>query len=330
MMPRRPRTPSLLPLLHSADYIHQQGGGWCESPSDCLGRSKTDLGSSKTFAKNMSFASGYLSYLPAENPMMYNWTKVYLKYCDGGSQTGDVAAPVTVGSSTIYYRGHRILRAVQAALISRGLSSATDVVISGCSAGGLSTFLHADEWAAALPAARVTAAPDSGFFLDYNNTAGAGYGAALRWVAAAMNAVLPAACVAANADDTARCIFAEHVSATLKTPSFPLQGEYDSWQLGNDARVSTNNDTAVNEWGSMLTARVNANLLNQPQHGIFLDSCLHHCGGWNNFQSPGDKLTQALAHQAWYGGSAKRVWAQGAKYPCKECCNGAPACAGAQ
>lgn len=29
----------------------------------------------------------------------------------------------------------------------RGLDKATDVVISGCSAGGLATYLHVDNWA---------------------------------------------------------------------------------------------------------------------------------------------------------------------------------------
>jgi hypothetical protein len=60
------------------------------------------------------------------------------------------------------------LKAVQSFLTSPGgaLDGAAEVVVSGCSAGGLSTYLHADEWAAALPAARVTALPDSGFFLS--------------------------------------------------------------------------------------------------------------------------------------------------------------------
>ena len=55
------------------------------------------------------------------------------------------------------------------------MSKATDVVISGCSAGGLATFLHCDHWAAAIDkattaetgaGAKVACMPDSGFFLD--------------------------------------------------------------------------------------------------------------------------------------------------------------------
>ena len=76
----------------------------------------------------------------------------------GGSQTGDLTEAVVVGTDTIYYRGHRILRAmIPYVLANEGVADATDVVISGCSAGGLSTFLHADEWQAALqPSVKVS------------------------------------------------------------------------------------------------------------------------------------------------------------------------------
>jgi hypothetical protein len=249
---------------------------------------------------------------------MWNWTKVYLPYCDGGSQTGDVDAPVAVGSSTIFYRGHRILRAVQDYLASTTLKGATDIVVSGCSAGGLATYLHADEWAAAFPAARVTAMPDSGFFLDYNYTAGLGYGSLMRWVASAMNSTLPAACVAANAGDPAACIFAEVIAETLKTPTFALQGKYDSWQLGQDAHTNVNNTAFINEWGAMLSQRIGSGLLAQPQHGAFLDSCLHHCGGFDSFELDG--FTQATAHEAWYRGGARKLFNQTQSYPCESCC----------
>jgi hypothetical protein len=48
------------------------------------------------------------------------------------------------------------------------LQSATGVVISGGSAGGLATYLHVDEWREVFPhTVKVVGMPDSGFFLDY-------------------------------------------------------------------------------------------------------------------------------------------------------------------
>jgi len=47
-----------------------------------------------------------------------------------------------------------------------GMNKATDVLVSGMSAGGLATFLHVDAIASWLPQAKVFGVPDSGFFLD--------------------------------------------------------------------------------------------------------------------------------------------------------------------
>jgi hypothetical protein len=62
-------------------YIHQEGGGWCNSDEDCLSRSKTALGSSKSYAATISQTTGYFSPDPAINPLMHDWSKIYLPYC---------------------------------------------------------------------------------------------------------------------------------------------------------------------------------------------------------------------------------------------------------
>merc|ERR1712166_1041455 len=77
-------------------YIHQEGGGWCESDESCLGRSKTRLGSSSSYTKTVSQNSGYFSIDPAVNPMMFNWNSVYFKYCDGASFSGSNASTTVV------------------------------------------------------------------------------------------------------------------------------------------------------------------------------------------------------------------------------------------
>ena len=60
-------------------------------------------------------------------------------------------------------------------LLAQGLGAASDVVVSGCSAGGLATYLHVDRWAAALPKAKVRGLPDSGFFLDFDRVPSPNY-----------------------------------------------------------------------------------------------------------------------------------------------------------
>ena len=70
-------------------YIHHQGGGWCESLDDCLSRSKQALGSSTSYPATAGLGGGYFDTDPKNNPMMYNWNHVFMRYCDGGSFSGN-------------------------------------------------------------------------------------------------------------------------------------------------------------------------------------------------------------------------------------------------
>ena len=154
---------------------------------------------------------------PAVNPQMYSWNRVFVGYCDGGSYSGAVTDPVNVGGSTIYYRGRFILDAVYTELFALGLSTATDVVIKGCSAGGLAVYLHADYLSdrihAVNPAARVVASPGAGFFMDVTAFSGEKiYTPNYQWVFARMNTsgFVNQACIAAYAgtSDTWKCFMA--------------------------------------------------------------------------------------------------------------------------
>lgn len=103
------------------------------------------------------------------NPLLYNYNHVFINYCDGGSYAGAVSDPVTVGSQQIFYRGRYILDGVYAELFKLGLSSASTVIVSGCSAGGLAVYMHLDYISAKIhavsPSTRVVGAPGAGFFL---------------------------------------------------------------------------------------------------------------------------------------------------------------------
>jgi hypothetical protein len=132
-------------------FVHQQGGGWCYSLEDCLGRSKGSLGSTAKDPKTRTLNGGYMSWDNVSNPLMWNWNKVELRYCDGASVSGDKVGTTTVGGKPLNFRGRAILDAeIDSILNVNGMKSATDVIVSGCSAGGLATFLHCDYWADAI------------------------------------------------------------------------------------------------------------------------------------------------------------------------------------
>ena len=82
---------------------------------------------------------------------MKNWNYVFIRYCDGWSFAGNVEEPQTAtitnhttkvtSNVTVWLRGRAILDAVITDLITvRGMQTATNVVVGGCSAGGMAVY----------------------------------------------------------------------------------------------------------------------------------------------------------------------------------------------
>jgi hypothetical protein len=94
--------------------MHLQGGGWCVGEGSCAGRATTALGSSKSYRKDMDSilgsydggAHGIFSSDPVVNPDFHNFTKAYIRYCDGGSFSGNVDLPIKV--STKAFKGNMV------------------------------------------------------------------------------------------------------------------------------------------------------------------------------------------------------------------------------
>ena len=155
-------------------FVHLQGGGWCSSLADCAARAGSDLGSSAAYPEAVSSTGGYYSKDFRLNPLMADWNHVLVRYCDGTSWTGDAGEPVEVPPAAakaaaallaggrgplpgggaapavpkkLHFRGLALMRATLADLLGRqGMAEATEVVLSGCSAGGLAVLHHLDRW----------------------------------------------------------------------------------------------------------------------------------------------------------------------------------------
>ena len=314
-----------------------KGGGWCYSDAECaqrakgggLGRSTTSPPTLELSQQSFMFGEPFeqLDNNETANPFLAPFTKIFVPYCDGSSWTSDLSTPVTVAGASVYYRGAANRRALLR-MLAPLLAGATDVVVSGGSAGALSAYLHADEVAALVPSARTVALPDSGFFLEYAASGAArNYVTNMQWVAS-LNASLPAACVAANAGNASACIFAQNVVPHMKTPVFALNSEYDSFQVS--AILDNSSPAAINAYGALFTATLTERLRlgdAASPHGAFVDSCSHHTRNWNtmhNNNAGAHNATQATAFAAWYargaGARGGEWWHQSKPYPCKECC----------
>ena len=143
--------------------ISIQGGGGCTDEESCTARAKTDLGSSKEWKKDQK-GYQFLSTDCSANPGFCNATRVLVKYCTGDLHLGNHTAP-TAASWGLIFDGHANFAAIIDDLESvHGLGAATEVLLTGDSAGGVGTFANADYLADRLPQATVKAAPCSGWF----------------------------------------------------------------------------------------------------------------------------------------------------------------------
>ena len=331
--------------------IHLQGGGWCTSFDDCAARAGTHYGSSAGWTRSgacpdssnpacwgdspSGSPDGLQSLDPAASPEFAAAVHIYAAYCDGASFSGALLAPHAYNASlALHFRGRFILDAIIADLAQRhGLARARDVLLKGCSAGGMAVYLHADyvgqRLAAIAPAARFAAAPGAGMFLDQNAFGqNASFSALLRWSWAAQNASgsTNAACEAAHAADAHLCYLAPHVLPYVQTPLFIANSLTDScalgflMELGCDPRAARNCSAAqlayVSSYRAAMLAVVRPALAANARHGAYLQACWTHiveddAVSWSDTRVEGQ--SQRDTFSAWWrrDGSRKTVVVDG-------------------
>ena len=149
------------------------GGGECDSEQACTWALSSELGSSKYFVSNYtSSSSWYLAsdYCPY-NPELCTWNHVGVPYCSQDLHSGQrtTASDETWG---LYFSGHLILEAILDDLDKKyDLNSASEIILTGASAGGIGVWMNIDYIAKRYRNTRVTAATIAGyyFFATYYN-----------------------------------------------------------------------------------------------------------------------------------------------------------------
>ncbi|KAI4383189.1 hypothetical protein MLD38_009056 [Melastoma candidum] len=272
--------------------IQLEGGGWCNTVRNCVFRKTTRRGSSKYMEKELPF-TGILSDKAEENPDFFNWNRVKLRYCDGASFTGSGQNE----AAHLQFRGQQIWLAGMEELMSLGMKNAEQALLSGCSAGGLASILHCDEFRELLPATtKVKCLSDAGMFLDAVDVSG---GRTLRnlyqGVVNLQNVKenLPASCTS-HLDPTS-CFFPQNLVANIKTPMFLLNAAYDAWQVQSSLAPPSADPHGI--WND---CKANHELCNSSQiaffqdfrnqmleavrafsasgkNGLFINSCFAHC-----------------------------------------------------
>ena len=316
--------------------FHLQGGGWCLSPADCLARSQGLLGSSATWPASLSAfwqpeGAGFYGLMAPNNATndfnpFGEWNFVWLAYCDGSSFTSDKDAPVVVNGTNVFMRGRAILDAHLAELEATAgfLSTATEVIVSGTSAGGLATYLHASYVASRLTSGGSTVAvPDAGFFFDHETYGKPGVHQWLDSITAAIapslwNATLLgplAGCLSAPPSaQRARCFLPEGSFKWQTVKFFIVNSLYDPANLGIVYGLNCNLYTscspaelaAVHAYAVDLQSSILATI-NPSRDSYYLTSCYQHeescrARDWFGITIGGQTMNSTFT--AWYESGA--------------------------
>lgn len=311
-----------------------QGGGWAYTLEQLAMKPWNSPSNKAREPRDFyDFEGGPLSSDPDKNPTFWDANRVLIYYCDGGMFSGDLTDPLLVNDRELYVRGKRNMEAVFSALVhSEGMSSATEVLLSGLSAGALASIVHADHVRALLPDSVVKygVMPISGFFLDHANENGVfAYGSKMRGVFEYQNssAGLNAACLAsktavATEQKASGCMFAKETFLHTDAPVFLINSALDLWQLNSiwlerddysskcmadestQFQSCTDNQISVlNAWASdfmqdLITA------MSSIGSGFFIDTCLEHASafdwGWKAKVSMGTGVPLNNAVAKWW------------------------------
>ncbi|GKV44243.1 hypothetical protein SLEP1_g51441 [Rubroshorea leprosula] len=321
--------------------IQLEGGGWCNNIKTCVYRKKTRRGSSTYMEKKIPF-TGILSDKAEENPDFFNWNRVKLRYCDGASFSGDGEDK----AAELQFRGQRIWLAAMEDLMSKGMHKANQALLSGCSAGGLASILHCDEFRNLFPGTtKVKCLSDAGLFLDAVDVSGSHtlrniYGGVVG-LQAVQNS-LPRICT--DHLDPTSCFFPQNLIGNIKTPLFILNAAYDSWQIQssiapssadphgfwhdcrlNHAKCSPVQIRFLQGFRSQMLHAITGFAMSK-QNGLFINSCFAHCqterqDTWFADDSPVlRKKPIAIAVGDWYFDRAE-VKAIDCPYPCDNTCH---------
>eukprot|EP00347_Sterkiella_histriomuscorum_P011399 403372607 len=310
-------------IYHSKGYgsgsknaiIYFEGGAWCmgrnttETLNDCYNRSFGQYGTSTDYdllwQEPLKFDNN-----PEMEPHWYNWHKFFLSYCDGSGHQGFQNDPLLINNKKIYFRGYNNTMAQLDFVFNMVPKDQIDTfIISGESAGGLASLTWMDSITdmihSANPKAHVYGAPDSGFFINYQNLVSKDlfFQKFMESLLQISNQGVPypnQKCQQSlkNQEDLYLCMLPEYLIKYVDTPLLLLQSAYDAWQipviLGLECfqffgGISTRNCNAADfqvmeKFKEDSQIRILQAIQDKPNISLWFISCIFHCRGRPNFK----------------------------------------------
>ena len=297
-----------------------EGGGACAHEADCKLRAKSRLGSSTKWPNQMPPPEDLMKANLTVNPDFANFTHVFVPYCSGDLWIGQASKamnPFTDKTDSNgpgwqgFFQGHMIIEQVLDTVV--GKNKVNELVLTGCSAGGMGTFYNCDFVAAKFPNAKIRCRPEAGYFglpiATYDSfTTGTKENAtqmhhlgnlwSFRINPWNLESPESKACQATMKDTTESCQITQkgvnvccalppYLYPYINTPMFVSQNTADAYQVfqqGGCPKVANEKTRDYLEYLRGILANSLEEVIVQGkkknQDGIFAPACLKHCMYW--------------------------------------------------
>jgi len=290
--------------------IFFQSGAWCWDQASCQSRyqSTPQLMSSIPWGTTQTSSDGIF--------ISNDWANAniaYVNYCSSDGWIGNrLASNQTYGW---YFNGKNIVKAVVDDLLTKGLTTATEVLIAGCSAGGrgvlnnldyLTTYIQ--QHAITGPSMKIKGLFDSAYWLEdfppYPGQTPTTLVSQSKQIYALADAVANSGCTKLYGANYWQCGFATNVWPHIETENFYNLFLDDQWQLDqiSNGAFSPPLNTDQNNYAIefLNTTRFTLAPLTNSNQNYFAASCWTHCStessNYYNIQINGLNLDQVISN----------------------------------
>ncbi|KAA0173536.1 hypothetical protein FNF27_05031 [Cafeteria roenbergensis] len=313
-------SPSVTAAARTKWILNLEGGGECASKDRCLSQLNGPLGSSKYFSKTWRMNQFLISRDSKTNPATWDWNMVHLPYCTQDLWMGTRATPSNQ-SYGLSFAGHYVLDAVVTELLNlpNGLGQATEVILTGESAGGIGVTPNVDWLHDQLGSqVKVTGAPIAGLYFYADPYTGPGHTSSdladfreAAWPSHAQlwQPFVDQSCLSAHDYVAWPCMLANYSTRFISSQLFFTQSKSDQvvltahdWVPG-DLKPWADVEQYIQVWQRNMTSALNGLSNQAARRGFFGVDCFIH----TTFspQAPllpfhGKNVSFAAAFDAWY------------------------------
>ena len=222
--------------------------------------------------------------------------------------------------SPLQFSGHLILETVLDSLDARGLVNATEIVLTGESAGGIGVWPNLDWLAKRYPMARGVGAPIAGFYFyavpytglghtssslaDFRESAWAGH--VELW-----NSTVDESCAAVI--EPWRCLLANESFPFITSSAFIIEAQSDKVVLGahdwvpvsQDPNWSAPVEKYLVQWSHNMSVALAPSMDLTHPNGVFSPACFVHTDHWETTMLDGLNYVSAFSRWFFDGASIK-------------------------